>query len=86
MKQIIQRTCIGCNAKKDKSELIRIVKQQEGTIIIDKTGKLQGRGAYICGERTCLERITKSNKLAKIFGKNVPEKIYEELRGVAIDK
>ena len=83
MKKIIQRTCIGCNVKKDKSELIRIVKQADGKIIIDKTGKLQGRGAYICGERYCLDKIIKSNKLGRVFETKVPEEIYIELRGVA---
>ena len=48
MKNIPQRTCMGCNCQKDKKELIRIVKNKEGIISIDKTGKAQGRGAYIC--------------------------------------
>ena len=67
MKKIVERTCIGCNKKKDKKELIRIVKNKEGTINIDKTGKLPGRGAYICGDRECTEKIIKQKKLNKTF-------------------
>ena len=47
MKKKPQRTCIGCNEQKDKSDFIRIVKDKQGNICIDKTGKLSGRGAYI---------------------------------------
>ena len=85
MKKIIQRTCIGCKVKKDKSDLIRIVRQTNGELAIDKTGKLPGRGAYICGDEECLEKIIKSNMLNKILECNVPEEIYEKLRG-AIDE
>lgn len=81
MKKIIQRSCIGCGIKKDKSELIRIVKPKFGEIVIDKTGKIPGRGAYICGNAECLEKIIKTNKLEKVFETNLPEKIYEELKG-----
>ena len=48
MKSIPQRTCMGCNSKKDKKDLIRIVKNNKNEISIDKTGKQDGRGAYIC--------------------------------------
>ena len=48
MSDILQRTCIGCNTKKNKNDLIRIVKDKNGIIKIDNTGKMQGRGAYIC--------------------------------------
>ena len=48
MKQAFQRKCMACNLKKDKYELIRIVKNKNNEILVDKTGKLDGRGAYIC--------------------------------------
>lgn len=85
MKKIVERTCIGCNIKKDKKELIRIVKNKEGIISIDKTGKLSGRGAYICGERACLEKIIKTKRLNKEFETNISEDFYNSLRGVIID-
>ena len=86
MKKIVQRSCIGCNVKKDKKELIRIVKQQDGTIAVDKTGKLSGRGAYICGDKECLEKIIKTNKLERIVETKIPDEIYEELRGVVFEQ
>ena len=62
MKNVVQRMCMGCNTKKDKKELIRIVASKDGNIAIDKTGKLSGRGAYICdrgafGYRRNLRRL-----------------------------
>ena len=51
---------MGCNSQKNKNELIRIVKNKEGIISIDRTGKAQGRGAYICDNVECLEKVIKS--------------------------
>ena len=86
MKKQPQRTCIGCNLKKDKKDLIRIVKNKENQIFIDKTGKQDGRGAYICDNTECLEKIQKSKRLERLFDMKISEKIYENLRGVILDK
>lgn len=86
MKKIVQRMCIGCGSKKDKKELIRIVINKENVISVDRTGKLPGRGAYICDNVECLEKLKKSKKLEKNFNIKIEEKIYENLRGVIIDK
>ncbi len=86
MKKIIQRMCIGCNNKKEKHSLIRIVMNKEGSISIDKTGKLSGRGAYICDNIDCLEKLIKSKRLEKVFHTKIDEEIYKNLRGVIIDK
>ena len=86
MKKIPQRTCMGCNTKKDKKDLIRIVKRQDGSIELDKTGKIAGRGAYICDNITCLEKLIKSKRLEKVFESKIDENIYENLRGVMIDR
>lgn len=80
LKKIPQRTCIGCNAQKDKKELIRIVKNKQGEISLDKTGKLPGRGAYICDNSECLEKAIKSKRLEKNFEMKIEDSIYEELR------
>lgn len=80
MKKLPQRTCIGCNTQKDKKELIRIVKNKEGEIFVDKTGKLPGRGAYICDNIDCLEKAIKSKRLEKSFEMKIENVIYEELR------
>lgn len=86
MKKIPQRTCMGCNEKKDKKELIRIVKDKEGNITIDKTGKKDGRGAYICDKEECLEKIKKNKRLERVFEMSISQEIYENLRGVILDK
>ena len=82
MKKIPQRTCIGCGEKKDKKDLIRIVKDKEGKISIDKTGRANGRGSYICDKIDCLEKAIKSKKLEKSFEMKIEDEIYEALRGV----
>ena len=86
MKKQPQRTCMGCNEKKDKKELIRIVKNKENEISIDKTGKKEGRGAYICNNVNCLDKLIKSKRLEKVFEMSISNEIYESLRGVIIDK
>lgn len=86
MKNLPQRTCIGCNTTKPKKDLIRIVKNKEGQIYIDKTGKANGRGAYICDNRECLEKAMKTKKLERTFETTISQEIYESLRGVMIDK
>lgn len=86
MKKIVQRTCMGCNSKKDKSKLIRIVINKEGNISVDKTGKLEGRGAYICDNIDCLDKVIKTKRLEKVLEAKIDEEIYKNLRGVIIDK
>ena len=86
MKNIPKRTCIGCNEVKDKKELIRIVKNKEGEIFIDKTGKANGRGAYLCDNIECLEKAIKTKRLERTFEVAIDSKIYEDLRGEMLGK
>ena len=86
MKSLPQRTCIGCNTQKNKNELIRIVKNKEGIIFIDKTGKAQGRGAYLCNDVHCLEKTIKSKRLERVFETKIADEIYDNLRGVMLDE
>lgn len=86
MKTQPQRTCMGCYEKKDKKDLIRVVKNKENEINIDRTGKLNGRGAYICDSIDCLEKAIKTKRLEKCFEQKIPEEIYEKLRGVMLEK
>lgn len=79
MKKLPQRTCIGCNTQKLKKDLIRIVKDKDGNINIDRTGKMNGRGAYLCKNKECLEKAIKSKKIEKIFEMKIDEKVYEGL-------
>ena len=86
MKKLPQRTCMGCNEKKDKKDLIRIVKNKNGEISIDKTGKQEGRGAYICDKVECLDKVIKSKRLEKVLETKISSEIYEYLRGVILGK
>ena len=85
MKKIPQRTCIGCMQSKNKNELLRIVKQNDGQIFVDKTGKANGRGAYICNSVDCLEKAIKLKRLEKKFETKIYDEIYEDLRGAIFE-
>ena len=73
------RMCIGCRQMKPKSELDRIVKTPTGEIVIDKTNKLAGRGAYICKGGDCLKKAEKINALSHAFSITVDKQIYSKL-------
>lgn len=84
MKKIVLRTCIGCNIKKDKRELIRLVINKQGDFFIDSSRKAEGRGTYICNSLECLEKANKSKRLEKTFGIRIDEELYKDLRGVIL--
>ena len=64
-KHVPQRTCIACRQAKSKRELIRLVRTPEGTLVVDETGRQNGRGAYLCRERTCWEAVLRGNQVAR---------------------
>ena len=72
--------------KNAKNEFIRIVKNKDNEINIDRTGKMPGRGAYICDDIQCLEKLIKTKRLEKVFDMKISNEIYEKLRGVILDK
>lgn len=80
------RRCMGCNESKEKNELIRIVRTTEGDVQIDLTGKKNGRGAYICKNEDCLNKVIKSKRLERTLEVKIDQDIYENLRGVIVDK
>lgn len=80
MKELPKRTCIGCKEVKIKKELIRIVKNKENQIFVDKTGKANGRGAYICESIECLEKAIKTKALERGFETQISDEVYDELR------
>ena len=79
-KKVPQRTCMGCQAKKEKRELVRIVRSPEGEISVDMTGKKQGRGAYICPDLECLNKVVKSKRLERSLEPAISQEIYESLK------
>ena len=82
MKKIPLRRSLGCFESKPKHELCRVVKTADGEIILDKTGKKNGRGAYTCCNRECLEKAIKAKRLEKEFDVKISENIYTELRNM----
>ena len=78
-RKIPQRKCIVCGENKDKKDLIRIVKNKEEGIILDPTGKKNGRGAYICKDEKCINEAKKKRKLDKVFKTEISDDLYEEI-------
>ena len=79
MKKIPLRQCIGCGEMKGKKEMIRVIKTPEGEIMMDATGRKNGRGAYICPSSECLKKAIKSKGLERSFKMNIPKEVYEQL-------
>lgn len=75
------RMCIACRQMKEKKNLIRVVKTSESNFILDKTGKANGRGAYLCDESTCFEKCVKQKCLNRAFKENVPAEVLTKLKG-----
>lgn len=80
-KKIPMRQCIGCGEMKNKSNLIRIIRTPEEEIVIDATGKKNGRGAYICNSLVCFSKAVKSKALERSLKVAIPKEIYETLEG-----
>ncbi len=81
-RKIPLRKCVGCKEQKTKNELIRVVKTNEGEIILDLTGKINGRGAYICKDIECLKTAYKSKALNRSLSTNIDEEIYNEMESI----
>lgn len=80
IKKVPQRMCNGCMEMKPKKELIRVVKNKEGEVSIDKTGKKPGRGAYICKNIECFEKAVKTKRLEKNLEVRIDEELYNKLK------
>ena len=80
MKKIPLRTCVGCKEVKPKKELIRVVKQSDGKIMLDFTGKANGRGAYLCPNADCLAQAIKTRRLSREFECEIPKAVYDDLQ------
>ena len=80
VKKIPLRQCTGCMERKTKNELIRVVRTPENNIVLDFSGKMNGRGAYICKNSDCLSLAVKKKRLENAFGVSIPEEIFERLK------
>ena len=78
-KQIPLRQCVGCREMKPKTELVRVIKTTEAEICLDKPGRKNGRGAYICLNQACLEKAKKTKALERSLKTEIPEEIYQTI-------
>ena len=78
-KKIPMRQCLGCREMKPKRDMIRVVRSSEGQISIDFKGKMPGRGAYVCPDKTCLKKAISSKALERNFEMAVPKAVYDSL-------
>jgi len=78
-KKIPQRQCMGCRERKAKREMIRVVRCTDGEVRLDFSGKLNGRGAYICPNAECLKKAQKARSLERSLEVPIPEEVYERL-------
>ena len=79
-RKIPMRMCVGCREMKPKMELLRIVKPQEGDASIDRTGKAQGRGAYVCQNIECLKKAQKTRALERALEAKIEDDVFEQLK------
>ena len=77
--KIPMRQCTGCREMKNKKEMIRVLKTAEDEIILDATGRKNGRGAYICKSRECLEKARKNRGLERSLKAAIPDEVYDSL-------
>lgn len=80
MKKIPMRKCIGCGIQKPKKELIRVVKNKDGEVSVDFTGKANGRGAYICKDRKCFDLAIKKNAFNRALESKIDDSVFEALK------
>lgn len=78
-KKMPVRRCVGCQEMKNKKEMIRVIRTPEGEFELDATGKKNGRGAYLCPSRECLEKAVKSKGLERSFKQAIPPEVYSRL-------
>ncbi len=78
-KKVPQRQCMGCRERKDKRDLIRVVRSPEGSVSLDFSGRLNGRGAYLCPNPECLRKAIRSKALERSLETEIPQEVYDRL-------
>ncbi len=78
-KKIPMRQCVGCREMKSKKEMMRVLKTAEGLIVLDTTGRKNGRGAYLCMTKECLAGARKNRGLERAFKMSIPDEVYETM-------
>ena len=79
VKKVPMRQCTGCREMKNKKDMIRVIKTSEGEICMDATGRKNGRGAYICPKKECLQLAIKNHGLERSLKAAIPPEVYQQL-------
>jgi predicted RNA-binding protein YlxR (DUF448 family) len=78
-RKVPMRQCVGCGEMKSKKEMLRVLKTAEDEILLDATGRKNGRGAYVCFSRECLAKAIRGKGLERSFKMSIPREVYEKL-------
>ncbi|MBR3606833.1 MAG: YlxR family protein [Lachnospiraceae bacterium] len=78
-KKVPMRQCVGCGEMKPKKEMMRVVKTAEGSIVLDVTGKMNGRGAYLCQTMECLKKAGKNKGIERSLKRAIAAEVYDNL-------
>ena len=78
-RKVPMRQCVGCQEMKSKKEMLRVIKTTENEIILDATGRKNGRGAYLCFSKECLSRARKNRGLERSLKTSIPPEVYDSL-------
>ena len=78
-RKVPMRQCMGCGEKKEKKELIRVIRTTEEAVVLDTTGRKNGRGAYLCNNVDCLHKAQKRKSIERALNMPIPEQIYQKL-------
>lgn len=73
------RKCIGCGEMKSKREMLRVLRTTENEIVLDATGRKNGRGAYLCCSQECFQKAEKSHGLERSLKVAIPKEVYQSL-------
>ena len=79
VKKVPMRMCVGCRTMKEKRSLVRVVRPEEGSAAVDPTGKMNGRGAYVCADAECLKKAVKSRALDRALEVKISPEVMERL-------
>ncbi len=85
VKKIPMRQCIGCGEMKSKRDMMRVLRTTEGGIVLDATGRKNGRGAYLCKSQECFKKAVKSKGLERALKTPIPAEVYESLKKEIVD-
>lgn len=84
-KKIPERQCVGCGQMHEKRSMYRVIRDQEANFVLDKTGRMNGRGAYLCPNPDCLKKAIKTRGLERSFKTVIPKEVYQSLEEAVLE-